>query len=193
MNHVFFRPLLQSLVIASIFATTLGVNPVHAAQASCDGIYNQQLTTLQGTKLNLCEYQTKPILVVNTASKCGFTPQFEALEGIYSRYKDQGLLVIGFPSNDFRQEPGDNKQIGDFCKLTYAVKFPMMSKSNVTGSSANPLYQQLIAKTGQSPQWNFYKYLILPGGKEVYGFDSMVQPDSNEILGKIKPHLKASK
>ena len=160
------------------------------ANATCLELYNHQLTTLQGDKINLCDYQDKPILVVNTASKCGFTPQFEALEALYSTYKDKGLLVIGFPSNDFRQEPGNDKQIGDFCKLTYAVKFPMMTKSSVTGSNANPFYQQLNAKTGQSPKWNFYKYVILPGGKEVYAYDSLVKPDSAEILAKIKPSLK---
>lgn len=161
-----------------------------ATQAACAELYNHQLTTLQGEKLNLCDYQDKPILVVNTASKCGFTPQFEALEAMYAKYKDNGLLVLGFPSNDFKQEPGDNKQIGDFCKLTYAVKFPMMSKSSVTGVNANPFYKQLIAKTGQTPQWNFYKYVILPGGKEVFAYTSEVQPDSKEILSKIKPTLK---
>jgi glutathione peroxidase len=162
----------------------------HMANAACPELYNHQLTTLQGDKINLCDYQDKPILVVNTASKCGFTPQFEALEGMYSKYKDKGLLVIGFPSNDFRQEPGDNKQIGDFCKMTYAVKFPMMTKSSVTGTNANPFYQKLIAKTGQTPKWNFYKYVILPGGKEVYAFGSLTKPDSAEILDKIKPSLK---
>ena len=91
------------------------------ANAACPEIYNHQITTLQGEKINLCDYQDKPILVVNTASKCGFTPQFEALEGLYSKNKDKGLLVIGFPSNDFRQDPGDNKAIGDFCKMTYGV------------------------------------------------------------------------
>ena len=160
------------------------------ANATCLELYNHQLTTLQGDKINLCDYQDKPILVVNTASKCGFTPQFEALEALYSTYKDKGLLVIGFPSNDFRQEPGNDKQIGDFCKLTYAVKFPMMTKSSVTGSNANPFYQQLNAKTGQSPKWNFYKYVILPGGKEVYAYGSLVKPDSAEILTKIKASLK---
>lgn len=160
------------------------------ANAACSELYNHQLTTLQGEKLNLCDYQDKPIIVVNTASKCGFTPQFEALEAMYSKYKKDGLLVIGFPSNDFKQEPGDNKQIGDFCKLTYAVKFPMMSKSPVTGANANPFYQQLKAKTGQAPKWNFYKYLILPGGQQVFAYSSEVQPDSSEILSKIKPSLK---
>ena len=160
------------------------------AEAACTGIYNHQFTSLQGKPLNLCDFQDKPILVVNTASKCGFTPQFEALEGLYNKYKDKGLLVVGFPSNDFRQDPGTNKEIGDFCKLTYAVQFPMMEKSSVTGDAANPLYKQLIAKTGTSPKWNFYKYLILPGGKEVYSYPSDTTPDSNEILVKIKANLK---
>lgn len=167
---------------------------VDMAQAACSELYNHQLTTLQGEKINLCDYQDKPILVVNTASKCGFTPQFEALEGLYAKYKDKGLLVIGFPSNDFRQEPGNNKEIGDFCKLTYSVKFPMMAKSSVTGANANPFYKQLIKKTGQSPMWNFYKYVILPSeksaGNNVYAFSSDVKPDANEILDKIKLGLK---
>jgi glutathione peroxidase len=171
---------------ASIFL--LGVS--NMVNAACAELYNHQFTTLQGEKLNLCDYQDKPILVVNTASKCGFTPQFEALEALYAKYKSDGLLVIGFPSNDFKQEPGDNKQIGDFCKLTYAVKFPMMTKSSVTGVNASPFYKQLTAKTGQAPKWNFYKYVILPGGKEVFAFSSDVQPDSNEVLAKIKPSLK---
>jgi glutathione peroxidase len=160
------------------------------ANAACSELYNHQLTTLQGKLLNLCDYQDKPILVVNTASKCGFTPQFEALESLYKKYKEQGLLVIGFPSNDFKQDPGNNKQIGDFCKLTYAVEFPMISKSSVSGANANPFYKQLIAKTCIEPQWNFYKYVILPVGKQAFAFESTVLPDSAEIMGKIKPYLK---
>jgi len=160
------------------------------ANAACSALYNHQFSTLQGGKINLCDYQDKPILVVNTASKCGFTPQFEALEGLYSKYKNQGLLVIGFPSNDFKQELSDDKQIGDFCKLTYSVKFPMMSKSSVSGKTANPFYQQLIAKTGQAPSWNFFKYVVLPGGNDVYAFSSDVKPNAAEILSKIKPSLK---
>ncbi|MBA3696679.1 MAG: glutathione peroxidase [Methylotenera sp.] len=161
-----------------------------ATAASCLPLYSHQFTTLQGDKVDLCNYQNKPILVVNTASKCGFTPQFDALEGLYSKYKDKGLLVIGFPSNDFKQELSDNKQIGDFCKLTYAVKFPMISKSSVTGPNANSFYKQLIEKTGQAPQWNFYKYVILPGGEDIAVYSSEVPPDSSEIVGKIKSSLK---
>jgi glutathione peroxidase len=177
--------LLQKLVLSTIL---LAVTPM--ANAACSELYNHQFTTLQGEKINLCDYQDKPILVVNTASKCGFTPQFESLEGLYSKYKDKGLLVIGFPSNDFRQELSNDKQIGDFCKQTYAVKFPMISKTSVSGAAANPFYKQLAAKTGQSPSWNFFKYVVLPGGKEVYAYSSDVRPDAAEIVSKIKPALK---
>jgi glutathione peroxidase len=160
------------------------------SNAACPEIYNHQLSTLKGEKINLCDYQDKPILVVNTASKCGFTPQFEALEALYETNQKKGLLVLGFPSNDFKQDPGSNKEIGDFCRLTYSVKFPMIAKSSVTGANANPFYQQLIKQTGQSPMWNFYKYVILPGGKDVYVFSSDVKPDATEILSKLKPYLK---
>jgi glutathione peroxidase len=169
-------------------ALTLGASQM--ANAACSELYNHQVTTLQGQTINLCDYQNKPILVVNTASKCGFTPQFEALESLYKKNKDKGLLVIGFPSNDFRQDPGENKAIGDFCKMTYGVNFPMATKSSVTGANANPFYKQLIAKTGATPQWNFYKYVILPGGKEVFAYESTVLPESAEITAKIKPYLK---
>ena len=161
-----------------------------ASFAACSDLYNHQFTTLQGGKINLCDYQDKPILVVNTASKCGFTPQFENLEALYKRYQSKGLLVVGFPSNDFRQELGSDKEVGDFCINTYAVKFPMMTKTSVTGPNANPLHKQLIAITKQAPMWNFYKYVILPGSKQVYAYSSDVDPASDEIIGKIKPFLK---
>lgn len=173
-----------------IALSTILLSVTHMANAACSALYSHQFTTLQGTKINLCDYQDRPILVVNTASKCGFTPQFDSLEGLYSKYKDKGLLVIGFPSNDFRQELSDDKQIGDFCKQTYAVKFPMISKTSVSGPNANPFYKQLAAKTGQAPSWNFFKYVILPGGKEVYAYSSDVKPDAPEIMGKLKPALK---
>jgi glutathione peroxidase len=157
--------------------------------ADCNQLHNFQLTTLQGVNFNLCDYQDKPVLVVNTASKCGFTPQFEKLEAMYSTYKDRGLLVIGFPSNDFHQEPNGNREISDFCKNTYSVKFPMMSKSSVVGPNANPLYQQLVSITKQPPMWNFYKYLLLPDGK-VYVYSSDVEPESAQIMDRLKPFLK---
>ena len=159
------------------------------ASATCSGLYNHQFNTLQGKSINLCDYQDKPILVVNTASKCGFTPQFEDLESMYKKHKSN-LLIIGFPSNDFRQELNSDKEIGDFCKNTYKVEFPMVAKSPVTGPKANPLHRQLIEKTGLTPSWNFYKYVILPGGEKVYGFSSDVKPSAAEITSLLKPYLK---
>jgi glutathione peroxidase len=179
----------QVLLRSILFVCFLfGINTM--ANASCDALYNHQFKTLSGEEFNLCDYQDKPILVVNTASKCGFTPQFEALEGLYSQYKSQGLLVIGFPSNDFKQELNDDKKIGDFCKMTYGVKFPMMSKSAVRGDDVNPFYKQLIEKTGTAPKWNFYKYVIAPKGEKVTVFSSMTKPDSEDIMKEIKPYLK---
>lgn len=160
------------------------------ANASCLSLYDHQFTTLDGKPFNLCDYQDKPILVVNTASKCGFTPQFEALENLYQQYQSQGLLVLGFPSNDFKQELGEDKKIGDFCKMTYGVQFPMMSKSSVRGSKANPFYKQLIDKTGTSPKWNFYKYVIAPNAEKVTVFSSITKPDSDKIMQEITPYLK---
>ena len=176
-----------------MFKTAIGIMIMSlsiTSFAACPDLYNHQFTTLQGAKINLCDYQDKPILVVNTASKCGFTPQFETLEALYKRYQSKGLLVIGFPSNDFKQELSSDKEIGDFCINTYSVKFPMITKTSVTGPNANPLHKQLIALTKQAPMWNFYKYVILPGGKQVYAYSSDVDPSSDEIMSKLKPFLK---
>jgi glutathione peroxidase len=166
------------------------ISSLSAAAGECPALLNHQFKTLQGEKINLCDYRDKPILVVNTASKCGFTPQFEKLEGMYSQYKAKGLLVIGFPSNDFRQEFKNDAEIGSFCKLTYGVKFPMVSKGAVTGANASPFYKQLAAATGQEPQWNFHKYVISPGGKTVTSFNSVTKPDDPAILKLIEPNLK---
>jgi len=156
--------------------------------SACDDIYNQNLTTLQGENFNLCEYKDKPIIFVNTASKCGFTSQFEGLEKLYSKNKDK-LLVVGFPSNDFNQELKTDKEIQDFCKLTYAVEFPMMSKSSVVGKKANPVYKILHERTGEAPMWNFYKFVVAPDAKKINVFPSTVSPESSEFLNTLKPYL----
>lgn len=162
----------------------------NSAHATCAGLYDFRFTTLQGGEVNLCDYQTYPILVVNTASKCGFAPQFGRLEDMYKKYKEKGLLIVGFPSNDFRQEFATNKEIGDFCKKTYSVEFPMATKSSVVGPDANALFKQLIEITNEPPMWNFYKYLILPGGKQVYSYSSDVDPQAAQIMDKLKPYIK---
>lgn len=173
-----------------LFAILLFSAQAHAAD--CTPLLNRSIHTLQGEPVNMCQYAGKAILVVNTASRCGFAPQFDKLEGMYRKYEKQGFVVLGFPSNDFHQELSDNKQIADFCKLTYGVKFPMMEPSSVTGKSANAFYRELIKDTGEAPTWNFHKYLIAPDGKTIYSYGTQVEPDSPEILGKIETMLKTA-
>lgn len=174
-------------------ATNTATMTMPAAQASavCPALLSRSFNRLQDeTPQSLCQYAGKAILVVNTASFCGFTKQYEGLEALYRDYKDKGLVVLGFPSNDFgKQEPGTDKEIADFCTNTYAVKFPMFSKSTVIGSSRNPLYADLAKVTGQSPQWNFHKYLIDRSGKVVQSFDSDVTPQSKQLLAAIEKAL----
>lgn len=158
---------------------------------SCSPLLSHAFPRLQDeAPQNLCQYQGKVVLVVNTASFCGFTSQYEGLEKLYAKYKDRGLVVLGFPSNDFgQQEPGSNKEIADFCKNTYDVKFPMFAKSSVSGSNPNPLFKMLIAKTGTTPKWNFYKYLIDRNGNVVDSYGSMTKPSSSSITGEIEKLL----
>lgn len=167
----------------------LSLSPVVFAK-DCPPLLQHKFKTLQGATFDLCQHAGKPILVVNTASKCGFTSQFTQLEQLYAKYKSHGLLVIGFPSNDFKQELEDDKAIGEFCKLTYFIEFPMMSKSSVIGKDASPFYQQLKAASGTTPKWNFYKYLIAPDGKTVTAFSSMTEPTDPAITGQIETWLK---
>ena len=130
------------------------------------------------------------LLVVNTASYCGFTGQYKGLEALYAQYKDRGLVVLGFPSNDFgSQEPGSNQQIAEFCTNTYGVKFPMFAKSHVRGKEVNPLHAQLIAATDTTPKWNFYKYLIGRDGKAIKAYSSMTDPDDKDMLRDIEKAL----
>ncbi|MFZ5662425.1 MAG: glutathione peroxidase [Pseudomonadota bacterium] len=137
-------------------------------------------------------YGGQVLLVVNTASKCGFTPQFEALEALHARYRGQGFAVLGFPSGDFReQEFEDEKQIREFCTLTYGVKFPMFEKVHVVGAQATPLYRDLAAAAGEAPKWNFHKYLIGRDGKLLASFGSRTRPDDPEVVAAIERALKA--
>jgi len=158
--------------------------------AACPELLTQRYTSLQGKPVNLCGFAGRPVLVVNTGSKCGYTPQFEKLEAMHNRYRGRGLVVLGFPSNDFNQELATNREIAEFCKLTYFVEFPMIEKGSVTGTGANPFFNQLAAATGSAPQWNFHKYLIAPDGKTVYSFGTRVEPDSREIMSRLQPMLK---
>jgi glutathione peroxidase len=166
-----------------------------AAAEECPALLRHSFPSLQtGEPQNLCQYQGKVILVVNTASYCGYTDQYGGLESLYRQYKDQGLVVLGFPSNDFGgQEPGDSKQIAKFCRLTYSVEFPMFEKSAVAGRLRNPLYAELQRRTGQAPRWNFHKYLIDHTGKQVVSFESAVPPEDKRLLESLRKLLDARK
>ena len=159
-----------------------------AAQAACPALLDEQYRPLTGKeKVALCErFEGKVLLVVNTASKCGFTPQYEGLEALHSRLEGKGFAVVGFPSNDFMgQEPGTEEEIAEFCKLTYGVKFPMFEKVHVVGDETTSLYRKLKAATGEAPGWNFHKYLIDRNGQAVASYGSRTKPDDKALLAKI--------
>ena len=185
---------LTMLAGASALAQTPAAAPAAAAATapgSCPAILKQTFKRLQDdSPQDLCQYAGKVVLVVNTASYCGFTNQYEGLEAMYAKYSDKGLVVLGFPSNDFgQQEPGSSKEIADFCYNTYGVKFPMFAKSVVSGSNPNPLYVNLIKITGKAPAWNFHKYLIDRNGKVVDNFGSKVTPTDKQLVGAVEKAL----
>ncbi|AGU52408.1 putative glutathione peroxidase [Variovorax paradoxus B4] len=162
------------------------------AAAACPAILQHTFPRLQDEKpQSLCQYAGKVVLVVNTASFCGFTPQYKGLEALDSKYRSRGLVVLGFPSNDFSQESGSNKEIADFCESTFGVKFPMFAKSSVRGANANPLFKQLALASGTTPKWNFYKYLIGRDGKVVQAWSSMTAPDESAFVKVIESQLAA--
>jgi len=139
----------------------------------------------------LCQYAGRVLLVVNTASYCGYTPQYQGLEALHAKFNRRGLVVLGFPSNDFEQEKGNNKEIADFCENTYGVKFPMFGASHVTGAQANAFYRELAKATGREPLWNFYKYLISRDGRILAVFPSDVTPDDPKLVAEIERLLSA--
>jgi glutathione peroxidase len=189
--------MLNRLVKTLFLALWLGGLFLASAQAqttaaTCPTLLNHTLPRLQDEKpQSLCQYAGKVVLVVNTASYCGFTPQYKGLEALYAKYKDQGLVVLGFPSNDFAQEKSNNKDIADFCENTFGVKFPMFAASSVKGDQANPLFKQLAAQGATAPRWNFYKYLIGRDGRLVNSYSSMTSPDSKSLVSAIDKSLSA--
>lgn len=161
-----------------------------ATPAACPALLQHTFPRLQDEKpQNLCQYAGKVLLVVNTASFCGFTPQYEGLEKLHARYRARGLVVLGFPSNDFAQESGSNKEIADFCENTFGVKFPMFAKSSVRGADANPLFRQLADASGRAPLWNFHKYLVGRDGKVVAHYSSLTTPDDAQLLRQLEQQL----
>jgi len=165
----------------------------HAAPKPSDKTaYDFSFESLEGQPLPLSQYKGKVLLVVNTASKCGFTPQYKGLEALYNRYKDRGLVIIGVPSNDFgAQEPGSSSDIKQFCALHYGVTFPMTQKQVVSGAEAHPFYQWIhgVLGFGSAPKWNFHKYLIDRQGNPINYFVSTTAPDADKLVASIEKLL----
>jgi glutathione peroxidase len=179
--------LIGLLAAAGVATATRAAEPSAAPDAACPALLQHTFNRLQtGQPQTLCQFQGKVLLVVNTASYCGYTHQYEGLEAMYRKYKDRGLVVVGFPSNDFSQEPGSNKEVAEFCRTTYGVDFPQFEKSSVAHLSANPLYADLAKLTGRKPQWNFYKFVVDRSGKPVASFPSATAPDNPDLTALIE-------
>ncbi|RYF31025.1 MAG: glutathione peroxidase [Comamonadaceae bacterium] len=180
-----------AVFVYAIWLSTLGLPAMaQAPSVACPAVLQHSFDRLQDEKpQSLCQYSGKVVLVVNTASFCGFTPQYRGLEGLYARYRERGLVVLGFPSNDFAQEKATNREIADFCESTFGVKFPMFTKSSVRGADANPLFKQLAGKTGREPLWNFHKYLLARDGSVVAQYSSLTSPDDAALVRAIEAQL----
>lgn len=161
--------------------------------AQAQSIYDISVRTIDGKTIKLSEYKNKVILIVNVASECGYTPQYEGLESIYEKYKSQGFVVLGFPCNQFGgQEPGTNEEIKTFCSSKFNVKFPLFDKIEVNGGNRHPLYVLLAGKDSAFPgdiTWNFNKFLIGRDGKLITRFDSSIEPESQKLIGLLEQEL----
>ena len=193
--QAFHLPSLIPVTLALIASAALAAAPAGAAQPAapalaCPAVLQQNVLRLQDEKpQSLCQYSGKVVVVVNTASFCGFTPQYKGLEALYNKYQGRGLVVLGFPSNDFSQESGSNKDIAEFCESTFGVKFPMFTKTAVSGKDASPLFKQLTAASSTPVGWNFYKYIISRDGLAVTAFNSMADPGSPKFIAEIEKQL----
>ena len=175
------------LSAAILLPSVISSAPLQAAQ--CDDFTNVEMRKLRSKdSINFCEFKDKPLLIVNTASNCGFTPQFEQLESVHKKYKDQGLVVIGFPSDSFMQEEDEEKDTAEVCFINYGVTFNMMSTSDVRGDDANAIFKHLSAQT-RSPSWNFNKYLVSKDRKTVEHFGSRDKPTDEKMTKAIEKAL----
>ncbi|NHH88129.1 MULTISPECIES: glutathione peroxidase [unclassified Pseudoalteromonas] len=183
--------LAAGLITTNLAAQTTEAVPTAKASSQCDDFTNVTMRKLRSKEsINFCEFKDKPLLIVNTASNCGFTGQFEGLEAIHKEYKDQGLVVLGFPSDDFFQEEDDEKDTAKVCFINYGVTFNMLATSAVRGSDANPIFKHLNEATS-SPNWNFYKYLVSADRKTVQRFNSKTKPQSQTLRDAIEAELTA--
>ena len=187
--------MLARLFYSLIIAVLLGLasaTPSSAAESPCPSVLDHKIVNLQDEPVSLCQFRGKVLLVVNTASECGYTPQYEGLEKLYRRYRERGFVILGFPANDFGgQEPGSNTEIAQFCRLNYGVTFPMFAPTTDVFANANPLYRSLAARTGKPPRWNFHKYLLDRAGQPVQVFESAVEPADPRITSQIEKLLAA--
>ena len=157
---------------------------------ACSDILDTEMRVLDSSDtVNLCEYENQVVMVVNVASRCGYTYQYASLQNLYEEYKDEGFVVLGVPSRDFFQEYSSEEDVAEFCSTEYGVNFPMFATSKVRGSKASPLYKKLIAASGEEPSWNFNKYLISRDGQKIYKYGSKVKPDSPELIKQIEELL----
>ncbi len=181
---------LHLILLSSLYAGVPG-SAQAATNAACPATLSHTVNRLQDeAPQNLCQYAGKVILVVNTASYCGFTVQYEGLEQLHAKYQAQGLVVLGFAANDFgQQEPGANKEIAEFCHNTYGVKFPMFAKTSVIGPNSNPFYKALMKAGAQPPKWNFHKILLDRNGKVVDSYPSRITPDNKTLIADIERAL----
>ena len=168
------------------------ISSATSTDGNCPAILDHRFSSLQGKPQDLCQYRGKVLLVVNTASYCGYTEQYKGLQALYDKYQNRGLVVLGFPANDFgKQEPGSNAEVADFCERTFRVKFPMIEKTSVIAGQANPVYEALFKATGERPKWNFHKFLIARDGSTVKTFPSSVAPGSNAFVAEVEALLLA--
>ncbi len=176
------------LIVASLALTLLAGNSV---ADQCPALLQHELPKLRSKEtIDLCqEFQGKALVVVNTASFCGFAPQFEGLEALYQRYKEDGLAVLGVPSDDFFQESDDAAETAEVCYVNYGVTFPMAQTQSVRGSDATPLFKELAEQAGGAPRWNFYKYVVDRNGKVVDYFSSKVEPDDPKLIAAVEKAL----
>jgi glutathione peroxidase len=189
---------MRLLTVLYICCTFLLGAMVMSVMAADKNVYDFTLNSIDGQPAPLSAYKGKIVLLVNVASRCGYTPQYTALESVYEKYKDRGFVIVGIPANNFGgQEPGTNEEIKTFCSSKYNVKFPMMAKVSVKGDDQTPLYVWLTDKsahpqTGGEIKWNFTKFLVGPDGRVIQRFESKVTPDSPEVTGAIEKALSAN-